>query len=324
MKNLSTQDMLEIYRYLVLARMTEERMVEYHHHTALAELPHASIGQEAISVGSCYGLRKEDQILPSLRTRGAFIVKGISSRTMMAGAFAKVTGAARGKNTSHHMGDKKAGVLAGTAVVGSHLPVAVGVALACKLRKENYVTVAYFGDGATNRGDFHEALNLAAIWKLPVVFICENNGYAISTPVSYHIAIPDIAQRAAAYGMPGVIVDGNDVLAVFDEAHKAYDRARNGEGPTLLECKTYRWRNHSERDPRDLRPVEEIKEWKERCPIIRYEKYLLENGITDEKGLNIIREKVKEEVEDAIKYAEESPFPPGEEALLNVYCEKEV
>lgn len=324
MKNLSTQDMLEIYRYLVLARMTEERMVEYHHHTALAELPHASIGQEAISVGSCYGLRKEDQILPSLRTRGAFIVKGISSRTMMAGAFAKVTGAARGKNTSHHMGDKKAGVLAGTAVVGSHLPVAVGVALACKLRKENYVTVAYFGDGATNRGDFHEALNLAAIWKLPVVFICENNGYAISTPVSYHIAIPDIARRAAAYGMPGVIVDGNDVLAVFNEAHKAYDRARNGEGPTLLECKTYRWRNHSERDPRDLRPVEEIKEWKERCPIKRYEKYLLENGITDEKGLNIIREKVKEEVEDAIKYAEESPFPPGEEALLNVYCEKEV
>lgn len=324
MKNLSTQDMLEMYRYLVLARMTEERMVEYHHHTALPELPHASIGQEAVSVGSCYGLSKEDQILPSLRTRGAFIVKGITSRTMMAGAFAKATGAARGKNTSHHMGDKSVGVMAGTAVVGSHLPAAVGVALACKIRKQDYVTVAYFGDGATNRGDFHEALNMAAIWKLPVVFICENNRYAISTPIDYHIAIPDIAERAKAYGMPGVIVDGNDVLAVYEAAHQAYDRARNGEGPTLLECKTYRWRNHSERDPRDLRPKEEIEEWKGRCPIKRFEKYLLEKGITDDNGLKSIREKVKEEIEDAIRYAEESPFPAGEEALLNVYCEKEV
>lgn len=320
MKKLEKSDYLEMYRLLYLTRHTEERMVEYHHHSPLAELPHVSIGQEAISVGTCYKLRQDDLVIPSLRTRGAFMAKGISSRAMMAGAFAKVTGAGRGKNTSHHMGDRKTGVIAGSGIVGGHLPLGVGTALAAKLRKQDYVTVVYFGDGATNRGDFHEALNLAAVWKLPVIFVCENNLYAISTPASFHLPIKDVADRGASYGMPGVVVDGNDVLAVYEASQAAYERARNGEGPTLLECKTYRWRGHSERDPRDARPKEEIEAWKQRCPVKNYREYLVSQGIATEEELNAIDEAVKDEVRDAIKFAEDSPFPPGEEALLHTYA----
>lgn len=320
MFKLKKQDLIEMYRLMLLTRYFEEQIVEYHHHTPLPELPHVSIGQEAVAIGTCYGLKSDDKVCPSLRTRGAFLTKGISSRTLMAGAFGKVTGAARGKNTSHHMGDKKAGVIAGTGVVGGNISVGVGVALAAKLRKKDYVTVVYFGDGATNRGDFHEALNLAAVWKLPVIFVCENNLYAISTPVTHHMSIKNIAERGAAYGIPGVIVDGNDVLEVYKTAQKAYSRARKGEGPTLIECKTYRWRGHSERDPRDLRPKEEIEEWKGRCPVKRLKEYLLTERIATEQDLDDIFKKVKEEVEDAIRFAEKSPFPPAEEALQNVYA----
>lgn len=321
---LKEDDLLKLYRWMLLSRLTEERMTEYHKHSPLPELPHAGIGQEAISAGTVFGLRQDDQILPSLRTRGAFIFKGISSRTMMAGALAKVTGAARGKNTSHHMGDASCGVVAGSGVVANHLPVAVGIALASKLQKKDYVAVPYFGDGAANRGDVHESMNMAAAMKLPVVFICENNGYAISTPFAYHSAVRDLASRAAGYGMPGVIVDGNDVLAVYEAAQEAYTRARKGEGPTFIECKTYRWRNHSERDPRDLRPPQEVEEWKKKCPILRFEKYLLETETATRKTLDEIRKDVMAEVDDAIAFAEASALPPAEEAALNVYCQGRV
>lgn len=318
---LKKEDLLKLYRWMLLSRVTEERMAEYHKHSPLPELPHAGIGQEAISAGTVLGLRLEDQILPSLRTRGAFIFKGIPSRTMMAGAFAKVTGAARGKNTSHHMGDPSCGVVAGSGVVANHLPVAVGIALASKLQKKGYVAVPYFGDGGANRGDVHESMNMAAAMKLPVVFICENNGYAISTPFTYHSAVKDLASRAAGYGMPGVVVDGNDVLAVHEAAQTAYGRARKGEGPTFIECKTYRWKNHSERDPRDLRPPKEVEAWKKKCPILRFEKYLLETKTADKKALDGIRKDVIAEVDDAITFAESSALPPAGEAALHVYCE---
>lgn len=321
MKKLGKTDLLELYRWMLLSRITEERMTEYHKHTPLPELPHAGIGQEAIAAGTVYGLTIEDQILPSLRTRGAFIFKGISSRTMMAGAFAKVTGAARGKNTSHHMGDRKVGVVAGSGVVAAHLPIAVGIALAAKLQKKDYVAVAYFGDGGSNRGDVHESMNMAVAMKLGVVFICENNGYAISTPIEAHSGIKDLALRAQGYGMPGVTVDGNDVLAVYDAAQKAYARARSGEGPTLIECKTYRWCGHSERDPRDLRPAEEIAAWKEKCPVKRFREYLLSTKSADEAALEAIHVNVVAEVDDAIAFAEQSALPPAEEAALHVYAQ---
>lgn len=319
MAKLKQKDLLQLYRWMLLIRITEERMTQYHKHSPLPELPHSGIGQEAVSAGTVLGLRLEDQILPSLRTRGAFIFKGISSRTMMAGAFAKVTGAARGKNTSHHMGDPKVGVVAGSGVVANHLPVAVGIGLAFKLQGKDNVAVAYFGDGGSNRGDVHESMNMAAVMKLPVIFICENNGYAISTPATFHLGVKDIADRAQGYGMPGVVVDGNDAIAVYEAAQKAYDRARKGEGPTFIECKTYRWLGHSERDPRDLRPVEEIEAWKKKCPILRLEAHLLKNKEADQKTLDAIRAEVTAEVEDAIAFAENSPLPPAEEAGLNVY-----
>ncbi|MDC7788884.1 thiamine pyrophosphate-dependent dehydrogenase E1 component subunit alpha [Rhodoplanes sp. TEM] len=321
MEHLDTRDLLKLYEWMLLSRITEERMTDYHKHTPLPELPHAGIGQEAIAAGTVLDLRIDDQILPSLRTRGAFIFKGISSRTMMAGAFAKVTGAARGKNTSHHMGDPKVGVVAGSGVVAAHLPIAVGVALAAKLQKKDYVAVAYFGDGGSNRGDVHESMNMAAVMKLGVVFVCENNGYSISTPLDVHCAVRDIAVRAQGYGMPGVVVDGNDVLAVLAAAREAYARARAGEGPTLIECKTYRWLGHSERDPRDLRPAEEIAAWREKCPIKRLRDHLLSNGLADEATLDDIRAGVAAEVDDAIVFAEQSPLPPPEEAALHVYAE---
>jgi TPP-dependent pyruvate/acetoin dehydrogenase alpha subunit len=322
MAKLEKQDLLKLYQWMLLSRITEERMTDYHKHTPLPELPHAGIGQEAISAGTVLGLRLDDQILPSLRTRGAFIFKGISSRTMMAGAFAKVTGAARGKNTSHHMGDPKVGVVAGSGVVAAHLPIAVGIALAAKLQKKDYIAVAYFGDGGANRGDVHESMNMAAVMKLGVVFICENNGYAISTPIEMHTAIQDIAVRAQGYGMPGIVIDGNDVLAVHAAAQEAYARARSGQGPTLIECKTYRWLGHSERDPRDLRPAEEIAAWKEKCPIKRFREYLLTGQIAGEKTLEDIRDQAVAEVDDAITFAEQSSLPPPEEVALNVYAER--
>lgn len=323
MKGLQKEDYLKMFRQLFLTRHTEQTMVDYHRHTPITELPHSSIGQEAISVGTCFGLTKEDQIVPSLRTRGAFLAKGVSSNSMMAGAFGKDIPETRGKNTSHHMGSTEVGVISGTGVVGAHLPVAVGVALAAKLMKKDYITVAYFGDGATNRGDFHESLNLASIWDLPVVFVCENNLYALSTPVECNMKIKDIATRASSYGIPGVIVDGNNVLEVYKAAEEAYDRARKGQGPTLIECKTYRWRGHSERDPRDARPKEEIEAWKEKCPVKQFRAYLLSEGIASEEEIQEIEVSVKAEVANAIKFAEECPYPPSDILATNVYSTEE-
>jgi TPP-dependent pyruvate/acetoin dehydrogenase alpha subunit len=312
---------MKMYRLMVLSRVNEEQMVEYHHHTPLTELPHTGIGQEAIGVGSVCALRPDDQILPSLRTRAAYFAKGVPSRVMMAGAFAKATTKTHGHNTSHHYGDPEHGVITGTAVVASHVPVAIGVSLAAKLQHKDYVAVAYFGDGACNRGDVHEAMNMAAAMSLGTIFICENNLYAISTPVASATHIKDFASRAVGYGMPGIIVDGNDVIAVYEATKDACKRARCGEGPTFIECKTYRWRGHSERDPRDTRPPEEIAAWKKKCPILKLEKYIADNKVASQKELADIKASVNMEVQDAIKFAENSPFPAPEETLLHVYAE---
>lgn len=319
MSQFTKEQYMEIYRYLYLARHTEDKMVEYFHHSAFPELPHSSKGQEAVSVGAVYGLRKEDQISPALRTRGAFLTKGISSRDMMAGAFAKDTKQSRSKQTSHHLGDPDVGVLFTTGVVAANLPVAVGAALAFKMEKKDNIVVAFFGDGASSRGDVHEAMNLAALWDLPIVFICENNGYAISTPLERTTKVKDIATRAAGYGMPGVIVDGNDFFEVYNATEEAYKRARNGEGPTLIECKTYRFEKHSERDPRDVRPLEEIEEWKAKCPVKRFKTFVLDNDVLTSEEVEEIENSVHEEVLDAIKFAEDCPYPPADILLDNVY-----
>lgn len=319
--DLKKEDYLEMYRWLYLIRQTEEAMMEINSHTPICELPHASIGQEAISVGICYGLKKEDQLIPSLRTRGAFMMKGISSRTMMGGAFGKDVMPCRGKNTSHHIGDVTCGVVSGSGILASHLPVAVGVGLAIKMNKEDSVVVACLGDGSCNRADVHEAMNFAAIYDLPVIFVIENNQYAMSTPIKKTARIAHLADRAAAYGIPGVTVDGNDTLAIYDAAMEAYQRAREGKGPTVLECMTYRWRGHSEKDTRDLRPKEEIEAWKERCPVASFRKLVLENGLLTEEELAVVEKAADDEVADAVDYAENGPYPPIELLETNVYDE---
>ncbi len=321
----NNDDLIAMYRWMVLTRCFEQRVCELQVQRNLPELQHASIGQEAVGVGACYGLRADDIVIPSLRTRAAFLLKGVTPARAMAAMYGKATGAARGKETSHHMGDKTLGLVAGSGIVGGSIAVAVGTALACKMRSTSRVTLCFFGDGASNRGDFHEALNLAAVLNVPVVFICENNQYAMSSPAAVYIPIPNVADRAKSYGMPGVVVDGNDVIVVHEAVQQAVARARKGEGPTLIECKTYRWRGHSERDLKQgggYRSPEEIELWKSRCPIKRLREQLLSKGLLDERLADEIDREVSDTVEKAVEFAEQSPFPAPEEALENVYATK--
>jgi TPP-dependent pyruvate/acetoin dehydrogenase alpha subunit len=308
-----------MYRLMVLIREFEMRVCQIYSQKGLPELPHSCIGEEAVGVGSCYGLKRDDYVLPSLRGRSVFLTKGVSPSILMAGIYGKATGPSKGKWTAHHMGDLEKGILAGSLIIGSQFPTAVGAGLAFKIKKTDQVCLCYFGDGASNRGDFHEGLNLAAILKLPVIFICENNLYAIDTPVEKAMLIKDIALRAQGYGMPGKTIDGNDVLKVYYTVQEAVERARKGGGPTLIECKTYRLRPHCERYPED-RPKEELEYWWKRCPIKRFKAYLLKQKILDEKREDKIVEEVKGEINQAVKFAEESPFPQPEEIFEDVYA----
>lgn len=318
---LDDDDLIKMYRWMVLTRCFDQRVCDLQFQRGIPELQHASIGQEAVGVGACYGLRPDDLVLPSLRTRAAFLVKGISPERQMAALYGKATGAGRGKETSHHMGDPALGVIAGSGVVGGSIPVGVGAALACKLQNTDRVTLIFFGDGASNRGDFHEAANLAAILKLPAIFICENNQYALSMPISRHLPIKNVADRAASYGMPGVVVDGNDVIAVHEAVGEAIARARAQEGPSLVECKTYRWRGHSERDVNQVyRTRDEVEEWKKHCPIKRLGQLLISRGILSQELLDEIEKEATAVVDRAVEYAEQSPHPSPEEALDNVYA----
>ena len=323
---LKDDDLMQMYRWMVLTRWFEQRACDLQYQRNLPELEHASIGQEAIGVGACYGLHPDDIVVPSLRTRAAFLVRGVTPERAMAAIYGKATGAARGKETSHHMGDKTLGLVAGSGVVGGSIAVAVGTALACKLLNTSRVTLCFFGDGASNRGDFHESLNLAAVQKVPAIFICENNQYALSTPISYHLPIANVADRAASYGIPGAVVDGNDVVAVHVAVQQAVARARKQGGPSLLECKTYRWRGHSERDLKQgsyYRTNEEVEQWKERCPIKRLREQLLSTGVLSDATVRLIDEEMIQVVDKAVAFAEQSPYPAPEEALENVYATRD-
>jgi len=318
---LNQQDLIQMYRWMVLTRAFEDRICADWGKGGVVELPHGSQGQEAIAVGACYGLRQQDQVMPSLRTRGAFLVKGISTRVQMAGVYAKVTGTARGKSTAHHMGDSRCGVLLGSGIVGASITVAVGAALAFKLQGRDNVVVDFFGDGAAQRGDFHEGLNFAGVFKLPVIFVLENNGYSEYTPLEQHFAGRDFACRAEGYGFPGFRLDGNDILVVYEAVQTAAARARAGEGPTLLECVTYRYRNHCEvMPPEALRDPAEIERWRAKDPIARLRADLLKQGILTEALVQKIDADVQAEIDDAVKFAEESPFPPPEELYKDVYA----
>ncbi len=320
-EQLSHKDLIQMYRWLVLIRAFEDRVGDLWSKGVLQESPHGSQGQEAIAVGACYGLRPGDQVLPSLRTRGAFFVKGVSLRTQMAGMYAKATGPAHGKATAHHMGDSERGVLLGSAIVGASITVAAGAALAFKLQQKDQVVVNFFGDGAAQRGDFHEGLNFAGVFKLPIVFVLENNGFAEMTPVAKHFAGSDFACRAAGYGFPGIRLDGNDIFAVYEAVQSAVARARGGGGPALLECVTYRLRGHSEsHPPTELRDIAEIEAWRSKDPLLRMRASLTERGILTDALAEKLKAEVDAEIEDAMRFAEESPSPDTGEIYKDVYA----
>ena len=320
---LSDSDLLEMYRLVVLTRLFEERACEWKRRGDILELPHSSIGQEAIGIGACYGLRPDDWVMPSLRTRGAFFVRGADLKDMVATMCARKNGYSGGRETSHHAGLPELGILVGSGVVGASIAVAVGAALGLRYQGSDAVVVDFFGDGATSRGDFHEALNLAGVQRLPVVFVCENNLYAMSVPKTSEMAIDDIALRAQGYGFPGVVVDGNDVQAVHQAVQEAVSRARGGEGPTLVECKTYRWRSHCEvpaLDEEPWRPPEEIAAWKEKDPLARLEKQLVDRQLLDGEKIAALATQIQASLDEALEYAHNSPEPLPEEAVEGIYA----
>lgn len=314
---------LRMYELMYKIRAFEEKVVDIYARGAMPGLAHLYIGEEAVAVGVCSALREDDYITSTHRGHGHCIAKGANVDRMMAELLGKVTGYCKGKGGSMHIADFDKGILGANGVVGGGIPIATGAALAIKMRGNDQVVACFFGDGATNQGVFHESLNIASIWKLPVVYVCENNYYGISVSQKRHQAIKDISIRASSYGMLGISVDGNDVLAVYNAAKDAIERARKGEGPTLLVCNTYRWRGHHEGDPNRgarYRTMEEIEEWMKRCPIKRFEEYLLSQGVSSQT-LEDLRRRVKEEIEAAVKFAEESPYPEVEIALSDVYAQ---
>jgi acetoin:2,6-dichlorophenolindophenol oxidoreductase subunit alpha len=318
---LTKKELLEMYRWLVLGRVFEERTVELLKQGKLIGFHHPNIGQEAVDVGTCYNLRPDDTIQPTHRGKLKYLMKGVDIKVMMAGMFGRANGSGKGRGPASHSGDNSIGLLAGTGLIGSGIPISTGAALAMKLRKKDSVALHFFGDGASNRGDFHESLNMAGVMKLPIVYVCDNNCYAISTAATCSMAIQDIAVRANGYGFPGLVVDGNDVLAVYEATQTAIARARRGEGPTLIECKTYRWMGHNMSDPGLYRTAEEIESWKKKCPVKRLEDILRKKKWLDDAKVQEVYRTVREEIDEAVRFAEQSPLPKPEDTLLGVYVE---
>jgi len=311
--------LLEMYYKMVLIRRFEEEVVELYKVGEIPGIAHGYIGQEAVAVGVCSALRKDDYILSTHRGHGHSLAKGIEPKHLMAELMGKKTGVCKGIGGSMHSTEPGVGVIFTSAIVGGSIPIAVGVALAVKMLRRDNVVVSFFGDGATNTGAFHEALNLASLWKLPVIFVCENNFYAISTHVSKSVSAREIVDRAIAYNMPGKVVDGNDVIAVYEATLEAVARARRGEGPTFIECRTYRWLDHGMYYLGPYRPVEEVELWKMKCPIKKFKHRLLSEGIATEDELKRIEERVEKEIEEAVKFARESEEPDLEFVKQFVY-----
>ncbi len=313
---------LHLLEKMLEIRFFEEKIVDQYARGNVPGLAHLYIGEEAVAVGACATLNEDDLITSTHRGHGHCIAKGAELKPMMAELFGKRTGYCKGKGGSMHIADMKVGMLGAMGIVGSGSPIAVGAALAAKQRKSGQVVICFFGDDATNTGAFHEGSNFAALHKLPVVFVCENNLYGISVSMARHTAIKNIADRASGYAMPSVIVDGNDVLAVYEVVGKAVRDARDGKGPTLVECKTYRWRGHFEGDPNQgtrYRSKEEMAQWMARCPIKRLKQRIARQRFMTKKEMDQLEKDIRQRVEEAMAYADQSPFPAGEEALEDLF-----
>jgi Pyruvate/2-oxoglutarate dehydrogenase complex, dehydrogenase (E1) component, eukaryotic type, alpha subunit len=317
---LTKEKLLTMYRRMYLNRKYEERIYYLFLEGAIPGTVHQSTGQEACCVGACADLTDDDYVIGTHRPAGHAIAKGVAINDMMAEMFAKKTGCNGGYGGAMHVSDIRRGVIPAVAIVGGGIPISVGIGLSCKMRKTNNVCVCFFGDGATNEGAFHESLNAAAIWNLPVVFVIENNLYGASTPIKLTCKLENLADRANSYVMASEIADGQDILAVYDAASRAVERARTGGGPTLLELKTYRRCGHSRNDACGYRSKEEEREWFERDPIVIARSRILELGMATGEELDKINAEVEAEIEAAVEYAKAQPSPVPEDALKYVYA----
>jgi len=317
---ISREVLLGWYQQMHTIRAFEENAIELFSKGFITGSTHPSIGQEAIAVGTCSALQPTDLLLATYRGHGQCIAKGADPKLLMAELLSRATGCCKGKGGSMHLCDISHGVFGTNAIVAAHIPIAGGVALASMLRKTDQVTVCFFGDGACCEGEFFETLNLSQLWKVPLVFICENNGYAISVPVSKSQATPDIADRAKGFGMRNAIVDGNDVFAVYREALSAAQHARSGNGPTLIECKTVRWERHSAFSAGRYEDPEERQRWRKVDPIPRFRARLLEMGLA-ETQLQATEDLAKSVIREAVDFALNSPPPTPESLLEGIFAE---
>jgi len=312
-----------MYERMLIIRQFEERAVALFERGQIRGNVHPCIGQEAVSVGVCANLRRDDYMTSTHRGHGDCLAKGADPKRMMAELLGRATGYCKGKGGSMHIADFDGGNLGANGIVGGGFPIATGAGIGIQNRGTDQVVVCFFGDGAANQGTFHESLNLAALWKLPVLYVCENNQYALSTPLRESVGLPELSERARGYGIPGVLVDGNDVLAVHAAAGEAVRRARAGEGPTLLDCLTYRFFGHFTGDKGHgitYRTKQEMEEWRSRCPIARFRRHLLDAAIATDEQLETIEKQAEALIAAAAQYGLDSPWPSPEEAIEDVFA----
>jgi len=316
------QTLLQMYRNMLRIRFFEERLAEESAQGNIPGLLHLYVGEEAVAVGACTSLSKEDYITSTHRGHGHCIAKGGDLKRMMAELFAKETGYCKGRGGSMHIAAPEIGIVGCSAIAGAGIPIAAGVGLSIKMRGSNQVCVSFFGDGASNTGAFHEGMNMAAVWKLPVIYVLENNMYAISVASARSTKLKNISERAAGYGMASSVVDGMDVLSVYQAVSEAAARARRGEGPTIVECKTYRFRGHHEGDPKKgeiYRTKEEMDDWEKRDAIRRLVDKIIDEKRATQAELDKIRQEVLKEVADAVEFAKQSPSPRPEDVASYVF-----
>lgn len=319
---LSKETLVGLYTNLLTTRMLDERFRKLFRQGRFAGTYFSAVGQEATTVGPTYGLTDEDIIAPSHREIGANVTKGVPMERIVAQVYARVNSPDKGKSHPCHYGWKDKGVITPSSTLAGQTIVGTGCAMAFHIQRKDNVVLAFFGEGSTSRGGWHEALNFAGIHKLPIVYICQNNLWAESVPATMQAGIKDFSDRAKAYGFPGITIDGNDVVLTHKTAVEAIKRARAGEGPTLIECKTYRWYGHSEIDPADYRTLEELESWKKKDPVARAEKLVMDLGLIDKTRREALVEDINQELDEAIDICEKEKYAEPEEAYIDVYSEQ--
>lgn len=321
-KNYSKEQLMGFYETMIRIRRFEEETFEFYKQGLMAGLAHLYLGEEAIATGVCAALKEDDYIGSTHRGHGHLVARGADTDRMMAEILGKKTGYSNGKGGSMHIMAMDKGILGANGIVGGEIPIATGAAYSAKYRGTDQVAVSFMGDSATNEGTFHESINMAAAWNLPCIYVIENNLYGISVDIRDVTNTPDLAVRAQAYNIPGVVVDGMDVLAVYEAAQAAIERARKGEGPTIIECKTYRWQGHHVGDPatyRKRKSETEKEDWMKKCPVENLKKEVLKAGIATEEEFAAVEARIEDEIQKAVKFAVDSEYPPAEDAYTDVF-----